>query len=112
MAARCGGSRLQNGGGSRKDAGRALIENFLFGFQPVLYVATAELRTFKAKRLAANECDGLGLDLADMSRGLFAVHESVGRCVSENNVSDLVERRLCGRAARGFTAISRPFAKP
>jgi len=48
----------------------------------MLYVATAELRTFKAKRLAANECDGLGLDLADMSRGLFAIHESVGCCVS------------------------------
>jgi hypothetical protein len=60
----------------------------------VLYVATAELRTFKAKRLAANERDGLGLDLADMPSGLFAIHESFGCCVSENDVSDLVERRV------------------
>jgi len=67
---------FQNGSSSREDACGALIGNFFFGFQPVLYVATAELGTFKAKRLAANECDGLGLDLADISRGLFAVHES------------------------------------
>lgn len=46
LAARCGASRLQNGSRSGEDAGRALIGDFLLGFQPVLYVSTAELRAF------------------------------------------------------------------
>jgi hypothetical protein len=45
VAAPCGGSRLQNGSGSGEDAGRALIGNFLFGLEPVLDIATAEVRT-------------------------------------------------------------------
>jgi hypothetical protein len=53
----------------------------------MLYVATAELRAFKAQRFAANERDGLGLDLAYMPSGLFAIHKSFDCCVSENNVS-------------------------
>jgi len=61
LAARRRASRFQNGRGSGGDAGRALIGDFLFGFQPVLNVTTAELRAFKAQRFAANERDGLGL---------------------------------------------------
>ena len=40
VAARCGGSCFQNASGSGKDAGRALVGDFLFGFQPVLNIAT------------------------------------------------------------------------
>ena len=82
LAARFGGSRFQNRSCSGEDAGRTLIGNFLFGFQPVLYVATVELRAFKAQRFTANECHGLSLDLADMSGGLFAIDESFSCCVS------------------------------
>jgi hypothetical protein len=75
----------------------------------VLYVATAELRTFKAKRLAANECDGIGL--VDMSRGLFAIHESFDCCVSENNVSDLVERRFKWQGGKRIYGDFTPIRK-
>ena len=54
LAARRGASRFQNGSCGSEDTGRALVGNFLFGFQPVLNVATAELRAFKAQRFAAN----------------------------------------------------------
>jgi len=36
VAARCGGSRFQNGSGSDKDAGRALVGDFLLCPKPVL----------------------------------------------------------------------------
>ena len=48
MAARCGGSCFQNGSGSGKDAGRALVGDFLFSFQPVLKLATAEVSDRKS----------------------------------------------------------------
>src|SRR5258708_21313585 len=64
-AARCGVSRFQNGSGSGEDAARAMVWDFLFGFQPVLDVATAEFCTVEAKRFAADECHGLCFDLAD-----------------------------------------------
>ena len=82
LAARFGSSRFQNRSCSGEDTSRALIGNFLFRFQPVLYVATAELRAFEAQRFTADERDRLGRDLADMSSGLFAIHESFGCCVS------------------------------
>ena len=86
VAARCGGSRLQNGSGSGKDAGRALVGDFLFAFQPVLNIATAELGTIEAERFAANQRDRLRFNLADMSSGLFAIHKLFGRRVTEDNV--------------------------
>jgi hypothetical protein len=43
LAARFGGSRFQNGCGSGEDSGCALVGNFLFGFQPVLNLATTEV---------------------------------------------------------------------
>jgi len=55
VAAHCGGSCFQNGSGNGKDAGRALVGDFLFGFQPVLNVATAELGAIEAERFAANQ---------------------------------------------------------
>ena len=48
--------------------------NFLFGFQPMLNVATAELCPFEAERFATDERDGFGFDLADVHGGLFAIH--------------------------------------
>jgi hypothetical protein len=36
--AHCGSSRFQNGSRSREDAGRGVVGDFLFGFQPVLNV--------------------------------------------------------------------------
>src|SRR5258706_1097809 len=93
MAARCGVSRFQNGSCSGKDTSRAMGWNFLFGSQPMLNVATAELCPFEAERFAADERDGLGFDLADMHGGLFAVHHLFGRGMPENNVCKFVE---CG----------------
>ena len=69
--------------------------NFLFGFQPVLNVATAELCPFEAERFAADEGDGFGFDLSDMHGGLFAIHHLFGRGMPENNVCEFVE---CGFA--------------
>src|SRR6266481_5083226 len=77
----------------------------------MLYVATAELRAFKAQRFAANERDGLGLDLAYMPSGLFAIHESFGCCVSENNVSDLVERRFVWQGGKRIYGDFAPIRK-
>ncbi len=96
MAARCGGSCFQNASGSGKDAGRALVGDFLFGFQPVLNIATAELGTIEAERFAANQRDRLRFNLADMSSGLFAIHKLFGRRVAENNVGLCVPPHLCG----------------
>src|SRR6516162_840160 len=48
---------------------------------------TAKVRTFEAKRFATNQCDGLGFNLADVSCGLFALHELFRCGVAENNVS-------------------------
>ena len=36
-------------------------------------ITTAEVRAFETKRFAANQRDGLGCNLADVARGLFAV---------------------------------------
>ena len=93
MAARCGISRFQNGSCSGKDTSRAIGRNFLFGFQPMLNVATAELSPFEAERFAADESDGFGFDLADMHGGLFAVYHLFGRGMLENYVCKFVE---CG----------------
>ena len=54
LGARCGGSRLQNGSGSGEDAGRTLVGDFLFGFEPVLNVSAADVRAVEAKRFATN----------------------------------------------------------
>src|SRR6266481_8494358 len=59
----------------------------------MLYIATAELRAFKAQRFAANERDGLGLDLAYMPSGLFAIHELFGSGVPEDHMGQFVQ---CG----------------
>ena len=107
VAARCGGSRLQNGSGSGEDAGRALIGDFLFGLQPVLNIATAEVRAFEAKRFATNQRDGLRFNLADVPCGLFAIHKLFRCGVPENNVGDLVERRFMRECGNG---IHRDFA--
>src|SRR6516164_7855298 len=91
VAARCRGSRLENGSGSGEDTGRALVGDFLFGLEPVLNVPATEVRTFEAKRFAANQRDGLRFDLADVPCGLLAIHKLFRCGVPENNVSALVE---------------------
>ena len=50
------------------------------------YLSTAELRAFEAKRLAANQRDGLRLNFADVPCGLFALHELFRCGVPEDNV--------------------------
>ena len=112
VAARCGASRLENGSGSRENAGRALIGNFFFGVEPMLNVPTAKVRAFEAKRFATNQRDGLRLNLADMPRGLLAIHQLFRCGVPEHDVGDLVERCFVWESRNGFTAISRPWAKP
>src|SRR5260221_5411708 len=79
----------------------------------MLYIATAELRAFKAQRFAANERDGLGLDLdlAYMPSGLFAIHKSFGCCMSENSVSDLVECRLMSQGRKRIYGDFAPIRK-
>jgi len=89
VAARCGGSRLQNGSGGGEDAGRALVGDFLFGPEPVLNITTAKVRALEAKRFAANWRHGLRLNLADVPCGLFAIHKLFRYGVPENNVGDL-----------------------
>jgi hypothetical protein len=69
--ARCGSSRFQNGSHSGEDTGRAVVWDFLFGFQPVLNVTTvmrsaAEVRAFETKIFAADQRDRLRFDLADV----------------------------------------------
>jgi hypothetical protein len=91
--ARCGSSRFQNGSRSREDAGRGVVGDFLFGFQPVLNVTTAEVRTFEAKCFAANQGDRFRFDLAEVPCSLFTIHELFGRGMPEDNMSNLVE---CG----------------
>ena len=86
MAARCGGSRLQDGTGSCEDSGRALVRDFLFCLEVMLNVPTAKCRAFEAKRLAANQSDRLRLNFADLPRGLFAVNERFRCGVPEDNV--------------------------
>jgi hypothetical protein len=86
VAVRCGSSRFQNGSGGGKDTGRTLVGEFLFGCQPVLNIATAKVRAIEPKRLAANQRDGLGFNLADVPCGLFAVHELFRCGVPEHNV--------------------------
>ena|SRR6516165_5416240 len=53
VAARCGGSRLQNGSGSGEYAGGALVGNFLFGLEPVLhsFMALAAKRDLSRNRI-------------------------------------------------------------
>ena len=55
VAARCGSSRFQNGSGGGKDVRRVAVGDFFFGFQPVLDVATAELRSVESQRFATDE---------------------------------------------------------
>jgi hypothetical protein len=91
--ARCGSSRFQNGSRSGEYTGRAVVWDFLFGFQPVLNVATAKVNAFETKCFATDQGDRLRFDLADVPCDLFTIHELFGRGMSEDNVSDLVE---CG----------------
>src|ERR1700740_1423656 len=46
-----------------------------------------------------------------MSRSLFAIHESVDCCVSENNVSDLVERRFTWQGGKRIYGDFTPIRK-
>jgi hypothetical protein len=104
LAARFGSSSFQNGSGSGEDAGRALVGDFLLGLEPVLNIATAEVRALEAKRFAANQRNGLGFNLADVPGGLFAIHKLFRRGVTENNMGDLVQCgfvRECGKGIHG-----------
>ena len=71
---------------------RVVVGDFSFGFQPVLDVATAELRSVESQRFATDERDGFRFYLAQMAGSVFAVHKLFGSGVSENNVGDFVER--------------------
>ena len=71
------GFRLQNGSGSGKDTGRALVGDFLFGFQPVLNIATAKLGAIEAKCFAANQCDGLRFVAISASRAASCSPRSI-----------------------------------
>ena len=107
MAARCGGSRLENLSGSGEDTGRALVRDFLLGLEPVLNIATAEVRALEAKRFAANQRNGLGFNLADVSGGLFAIHQLFRRGMSEDHVGQFVQRGLMWESGE---RIHRDFA--
>ena len=107
MAARCGSSRLQNGSGSAENVGCALVGDFLLGLEPVLNIATAEVSAFEAKRFATNQRDGLGLNLADVPCGLFAIHKPFRCRVPEHYVAELMERRFVWERGK---RIHRDFA--
>src|SRR5437762_7815005 len=94
LAAGCGSSSFQNGSCGSEDARRAVVRNFLFGFEPVLDVTPAKLCTVEAKCFAADERHGFSFDFTDMSCRLFTIHELFGRGVSKNNVGEFVERGL------------------
>ena len=51
------------------------------------------------------------LGLAYVPSGLFAIHESFGCCVSENNVSDLVERRFIWQGGKRIYGDFTPIRK-
>ena len=70
-----------------------MVVDFLFGFQPVLDVAPAELGSFEAQRFATDERDGLRLYLAEMAGGEFAVHKCFGGGVPKNDMGEFVK---CG----------------
>jgi hypothetical protein len=110
VAARCGSPRFQNGSRGGKDAGRVVVGDFLFGFEPVLDVASAELRSVEAQRFAADERDGFRLHLAQMAGSEFVVHEFFAGGVPENNVGDSVERGFVwerGKRIDGNLALPR-----
>ena len=102
MAARCGGSGFQNGSGSREYAGRALVRDFSFSFQPVLNIGTTKISAVKAKRFATNQRDGLGFNLADVPCGLFAVHKLFRCGMSEDHVGQFVQRGLMRESGNGI----------
>ncbi len=70
-----------------------MVGDFLFGFQPVLDVAPAELGSFEAQRFATDQRDGFRFDLAQMAWNELAVHELFGTGVPKNDVGDFME---CG----------------
>jgi hypothetical protein len=102
VAARCGGSRLQNGSSGGEDAGRALVGDFLLGLEPVLNIGTTKISAVKAKRFATNQRDGLGFNLADVPCGLFAIHKLFRCAMAESNVGNLVERGFMWECSKGI----------
>ena len=63
---------------------------------------TAKVRTFEAKRFATNQCDGLGFNLADVPGCLFAIHK-LSRCgMSEDHMSQFVQRGLMWESGNGI----------
>src|ERR1700676_297372 len=108
VAARRGNSRPQNRSCGGKDVRRVVVGNFLFGFQPVLDVAPAELRSVEAQRLATDERNGFRFHLAQMAGSVFTIHKFFGSRMPENNVGNFVECgfvRKCGQRIYGNFAV-------
>jgi len=109
LADRCGSSRFQNGSSGGEDASRIVVGDFLFGFQPVLDIATAELRPFETQRFATDEGDGFRFHLAEMDGRVFVVHEFFGSGVPKNDVGDFVK---CGFVRERRKGIYSNFMLP
>ena len=89
-----------------------MVGYFLFGFEPVLDIAPAELRAGQAQRFAADQRDGFRFDLAQMVRSEFAVHERFGRGVSKNDVRHFVEGGFVRERGKGIDSDFTMSCKP
>ena len=112
MASCSGCSGFQDRSGGGEDAGGIAVGNFLFVFQPVLDVASAEFRAFETECFARDQGDGFGLDLAQMGSSEFSLQESFGCCVPENNVGDFVERGLVRESGQKGATPTNAIASP
>src|SRR5215469_4726710 len=100
--ARSGGSRLENGSRSCEDSGRALVGDFLFGLEKVLNITTAKVSSFQAKGFATDQRNGLRFNLADVPGDLFAIHKFFRCGMSEDHVSQFVQRGLMWESGNGI----------
>jgi len=79
-----------------------MVRDFLFGLEKVLNITTAEVSAIEAKRFAANQRNGLGLNLADVPGGLLAIHKLFRCGMSEDHVSQFVQRGLMWESGNGI----------
>ena len=66
------------------------------------YITTAEVRAFEAKRFAANQSNGLRFNFADVPCGLFAIHKFFRCAMSQDHVSQFVQRGLMWESGNGI----------
>ena len=79
--------------GGVEDALRRTFANGL-SMTPGLDIASAEFRSGKSQRLAAQQCDGFGLNFANFSGCNLRILEFMLIAVSENHVTGFVEHRF------------------